>query len=241
MLLGLVAAWEVAGRIGVLDPLTWSRPGLIGPEVSRLIGESEFIWDVESSILNIGYGFAIGLVAGVLVGAAFSRAPSAIRGSLLGWLAAVQGVPFIVFYPVLLTVFGLTRMPIVSIVALVVLIPVTLSVAIGLSSIPDQYLRLSRVLLLSRRQAILKIYFPAAVPLVFPGLRLGFSLALISTIGMEFIVASKGLGFRVAESYHAFAVDQMYAVIAWIGAGAIVVNSLLSWVEGRLRQDAVTS
>ena len=241
VLLGLVAAWEVAGRNGALDPLTWSSPSLIGPEVGRLVGESEFIWDVESSILNIGYGFSIGLVVGVLVGAGFSRAPTAIRGSLLGWLAAVQGVPFIVFYPVLLTVFGLTRMPIVAIVALVVFIPVTLSVAIGLNSIPNEYLRLSRVLLLSRRQAILKIYLPAAVPLVFPGLRLGFSLALISTIGMEFIVASKGLGFRVAESYHAFAVDQMYAVIAWICAGAIVVNSLLSWVEGRLRQDAVTS
>lgn len=241
VLLGLVAAWEVAGRAGALDPLTWSRPSVIGLEAGRLVNETEFIWDVESSILNIAYGFSVGVAAGALVGATFSRAPTAIRGSLLGWLAAVQGIPFIVFYPVLLTVFGLTRMPIVSIVALVVFIPVTLSVAIGLSSISNEYLRLSRVLLLSRRQAILKIYLPAAVPLVFPGLRLGFSLALISTIGMEFIVASKGLGYRVAESYHAFAVEQMYAVIVWICAGAVVVNSLLSWVEGRLRQDAVTT
>src|SRR5690606_33964869 len=140
----------------------------------------------------------------------------------------------IVFYPVLLTVFGLTRMPIVSIVALVVFIPVTLSVAIGLSSISNEYLRLSRVLLLSRRQAILKIYLPASVLLVFPGLRLGISLALIYTNEMVYIVDSKRLGYRVAESYHSFAVEQMYAVIVWICAGAVVVNSLPSWIEGQL-------
>ncbi|MDF1606512.1 ABC transporter permease subunit [Nocardioides sp. YIM 152315] len=235
----LVLCWELGSRSGYLDPLTFSSPSRVAPQFVDLFSSPVVSVDLESTVKNVGFGFASGALAGGVLGLLLLGMGESVRGILLNYVVSLQAIPLLVFYPLLLTIFGLTRLPIVIIVAVVVMVPVTVGVTNSFAAVPRSLVRLTRALDLSRGTALRKVYLPAAVPLLFPSLRLGFLLAMVSAIGMEFVVASQGLGYAVAHSYHAFATDQMYALIVFICLLAVVVDVALTAVENRLRRDRV--
>ncbi|WP_028658704.1 ABC transporter permease [Nocardioides insulae] len=239
VLVAIAAVWELGSRTGLLDPMTWSRPSLFIPQFFDLFGLTEVRVDLRSTLINIGLGFGIGALCGGFIGFLLTALPSMTRNVFLGYLASVQAVPLLIFYPLLLTIFGLTRAPIVLIVSVVVTVPVAMSVANGLLSVPVSLDRLAKSLQMSRAAAFRKVHFPAAVPHIFPGVRLGLLAAVVSTIGMEFIVSATGLGYSVAHTYHAFAVDQMYALILLICVLAVLIDVGLTKMEKELRRDRV--
>lgn len=231
--------WEAGAAMGLLDPLTWSRPSIIAGEVAALAGAPETAHDLAATLTTLAIGFVAGASAGIVIGIVVARLRR-VQAVVSTYLVALQSVPLLVFYPVLLTIFGLNRTPTIIVVAAVTMIPVALNTTAGLGAIPRGLQRLATSLLLSRSAAYRKVYLPAAIPLIFPGLRVGFLAALVTTIGMEFIVASAGLGYRVGQSYHTFAVDRMYANIVVVCVLAILVNVILTRIERSLRRDVTT-
>ncbi|MGI5268773.1 ABC transporter permease [Nonomuraea sp. CA-218870] len=239
LVVGFFALWEAGAASGLLDPLTWSRPSVIATELADLVGTPETVNDLAATLTTLAAGFLIGATAGVGIGIAVARLRR-VQAVVSTYLVALQSVPLLVFYPVLLTIFGLNRGPTVIVVAAVTMVPVALNTTAGLGAIPRGLQRLATSLMLSRSAAYRKVFLPAAIPLIFPGLRVGFLAALVTTIGMEFIVASAGLGYRVGQSYHTFAVDRMYANIVVVCVLAILVNLVLTRIERSLRRDVTT-
>lgn len=233
------AVWEIAAAAGVLDPLTWSQPSSIAGDALVLVTGPDLLPDLAATMTTLAVGFAAGAAAGIAVGVVVARLRR-IQPVVSTYLVALQSVPLLVFYPVLLTMFGLNRGPTIIIVATVTMVPVALNTAAGLAAIPAGLQRLVTSLQLGRMAAYRKVFLPASIPLLFPGLRIGFLAALVTTIGMEFIVASAGLGFRVGQSYNTFAVDRMYATIAVVCVLAILVNVVLTRTERALRRDVTT-
>jgi NitT/TauT family transport system permease protein len=78
------------------------------------------------------------------------------------------------------------------------------------------------------------ISFPAAVPYVFTGLKLGFIYALIGVIASEFILASSGLGYEISNSYTTFATTRMYAVMLFMILISVSVNQAMLKIERHL-------
>jgi NitT/TauT family transport system permease protein len=87
---------------------------------------------------------------------------------------------------------------------------------------------------LSSWQMLRHVYFPAAVPFVFTGLKLGFVYALIGVIASEFILAESGLGWLISYNYNNFDVSGMYAAMLLVVLLAIATNAALSLIETRL-------
>jgi len=54
---------------------------------------------------------------------------------------------------------------------------------------------------------------------------------------MEFILADRGLGFRVGEAYREFLVPKMFGLILILATLAALVNYLLGVLERRIRRD----
>ncbi|MFH1490324.1 MAG: ABC transporter permease subunit, partial [Pseudomonadota bacterium] len=96
------------------------------------------------------------------------------------------------------------------------------------------YPKVGRSFRLSSLQVFSRIYFPAAAPYIFTGLKLGFIYALIGVIASEFILSTKGLGHLVAFSYSAFETDIMYAAMLLIVIIAVFINHVLMRIEARL-------
>lgn len=231
---GVLLFWEIGSRRGWMDRLAWSRPSSIWPRITSTISSDTFLQDFRATTTSMGAGFIIGVVIGFVIGTAVWRV-KALRGAAEHGLMTLQALPLMIFYPLLLAVFGLTRTPMIILVAAGVVIPVALNVSLGLESVPPNLEKLGRSLRWGPMSTFWKIRLPAAMPLIFPGVQLGFIYTVVGTIGMEFILASKGLGFRVGASYRQFQPDQMYADIVLVCCLAVLLSAMVRLVGRNLK------
>jgi NitT/TauT family transport system permease protein len=236
VVLATFAVLEGLTRGGAIPEVIMPPPTEIVSALVNLVGTSEFGSDLARTALTVAIAFAIGLVAGVLLGAACWRAP--LLGNVLEpYLVTLYAMPTLVFYPVLLALMGVGMGPIVTIASLMVVIPVTLNVMVALRSVSPVLPKLGRSLNCSRGQLYRKVLVPAATPLAVPGVKLGLIYAIIGTVAMEFILADRGLGYRIGVDYREFNVADMWALILAVSVLAIVVTSGLGVVERRIRRD----
>jgi NitT/TauT family transport system permease protein len=202
----------------------------------NLLGTAEFGSDLVRTCLTVAIAFGVGGTVGIVLGAACWRAP--LLGDVLEpYLVTIYAMPTLVFYPILLALMGVGIGPILVIASLMVVIPVALNVMVALRSISPVLPKLGRSLNCTRPQLYRKVLVPAATPLAVPGLKLGLIYAIIGTVAMEFILADRGLGYRIGYDYRQFDVADMWAMILAVAALAIVVTSAVGVLERRIRRD----
>ena len=96
-------------------------------------------------------------------------------------LVALCSIPKITLYPIILLVFGLGMSAKVAFGAIHGIIPVALFTLGAVRSTRPIFVKTGRVLKLSKPEMVRSILFPAAVPEIFTGLRVGFSLTPIAS------------------------------------------------------------
>jgi NitT/TauT family transport system permease protein len=62
-----------------------------------------------------------------------------------------------------------------------------------------------------------KVIFPAALPAILTGLRLGLGLGLITVIAVEFVTAKSGLGHLVFRYWQMLLTAEMFAAMGLVG------------------------
>jgi nitrate/nitrite transport system permease protein len=87
------------------------------------------------------------------------------------------------------------------VVALCSLWPTLINTALGVASIDQDYLNVARVLRLGRFEQVWKIILPAALPLIFTGLRLSLSVGWMVLIAAEMLAQNPGLGKFVWDMF----------------------------------------
>jgi NitT/TauT family transport system permease protein len=229
-------ALQVFTANGSIDPLILPKPTDILSELWTTAGSSAFAADLGRTALTVGIAFAIGLVAGVALGALCWRAR--IVGDVLEpYLVTLYAMPTLVFYPALVAVMGIGIAPIVVIASVMVVIPIALNTMVALRSVHPVLPKLGKSLGCSRLQLYRKVLAPAATPLAVPGIKLGFIYSIIGVVAMEFILADKGIGYRIGADYREFEIVQMWALILALSLLAILVTSLMTVFERRIRRD----
>jgi len=79
-----------------------------------------------------------------------------------------------------------------------------------------------------------EVLFPAAVPSIIAGLRIGAGLGWLSLVGAELIVASSGMGNLIVRAQSALATDTVMAGMLSIGAVGVLIDILLRRIETML-------
>lgn len=233
---GLIAVLEVTTRVGLIDRSLMVPPSEILVKLAAIVPTEQFGTDAARTLTTIVAAFSIGLVLGIPFGVFLWRVPAAGR-VLEPFIVTGYAMPTLLFYPVLLAVMGLNAGPIVLIAATMSLVPIALTTMVALNSIKPILHKLANSVNASPRQYYVKVLFPAATPLVFPGVKLGFIYAVIGTIAMEFILAAQGIGFRAGFYYRELNTADMWAYIAVVVVLSVIVNSILTWLEKRIRRD----
>jgi NitT/TauT family transport system permease protein len=153
-------------------------------------------------------------------------------------LVALYSLPKIVLYPVVLLVFGLGISGKVAFGALHGILPVALLTMGAIRAIPPVYLRAARTLHLSPWQTIASVLLPAALPEVFTGLRIGFTVTLLGVLLGEMFASKQGLGFMLMNAEQILQGEEMMSVAIVLFAFAALANALLLWIEHRLHRRA---
>ena len=174
-----------------------------------------------AALLGLSIGLLLGL--GKLAGEVFEP-----------MLIALYSIPKVTLYPILLLSFGLGLSAKIAFGALHGFIPVALFTINAVRNIRPIYLKTGRVMKLSRWAAIRKIVFPAALPEIFTGLRVGFSLTMIGTVLGEMFASQRGLGYLLMNAIGLHNVDIIMAITLLLVIFAAVISIILLAIDRRL-------
>jgi NitT/TauT family transport system permease protein len=186
---------------------------------------------LEAFALALLLAYGIGLAVGIWMGA--HRLSGAVGEPIL---VVVYSLPKITLYPVVLLIFGLGISGKVVFGAMHGILPVALLTMGAIRAIPPVYLRSAQSLHLSPWQTITTILLPAALPEVFTGLRIGFTVTLLGVLLGEMFASKLGLGSMIMSDMSLAQSEDMVTVAIVLFAFAAIANALLLWIEHRLHR-----
>lgn len=229
----LLALWQgvfmAAGADAIASPaqtLAYLAEQLRGPDFWQHVWATGSAFLVALAIAIAG-GLLIGLVTGLSATATETAEPL---------LLAINSVPKIALYPVVLLLFGIGMPAKVAFGAIHGIIPVAIFTMNACRAIPPVLGKTARVMKLSRLDRIRSVLLPSALPDIVTGVRLGFSLTLIGTILGEMFGSQSGLGYLLMTSIGLQNTQIIMAVtVLLVVFAAGVSTALLAW-EQRLRK-----
>lgn len=158
-----------------------------------------------------------------------------LRAATETWVAAVAAAPLVLIYPLYLVIFGRNATTIVMMGFTAGLAPVILKTLEGLCGTRRVLINVGRSFNLTPWQQFWKILFPAALPTIFVGMRLGLIFALINIVGVEFLINFGGLGQLINELAERYDLAGTYAAISFVILISICVFFLTERLERWLR------
>jgi len=158
-----------------------------------------------------------------------------LRQATETWVAAVAAAPLVLMYPLYLVIFGRNATTIVMMGFTAGLAPVILKTLEGLVGTRRVLINVGRSFNLTPSQQFWKILFPAALPTVFVGMRLGLIFALINIVGVEYLINFGGLGQLINDLAERFDLAGTYAAICFVILVSIIVFMLTERLERWLR------
>lgn len=152
------------------------------------------------------------------------------------WVAAWAAAPLVLAYPLFLVLFGRSSITIVILGVAAGTAPVILKTVEGLAATRTVLIDVGRSLRLTRGQMFRKILFPAAMPAIFTGLRLGLTFSLINIVGVEFLINLGGLGQLINELAERYDLAGTYAAIGFVLLASMLFFVCLEHIERWLRR-----
>ena len=233
----------LAAVIGLIEFLIWA--GMINrfivPYPSEIIGSFKRIIIEEDVLdrflLTAGEALAASLmltVVGISLGVLLHRM-RLLRLATETWIAAVASAPLVLMYPLFLVIYGRSALTIIMMGFVSALPPVILKTLEGLSSTRKVLIDVGRSFNLTPSQLYWKILFPAALPNIFVGVRLGMIFALINIVGVEFLINFGGLGQLVNELAERYDLPGTYAAICFVILVSVVFFIVTERAERWLR------
>ena len=112
--------------------------------------------------------------------------------------------------------------------------------AVGVSSVDENYLNVAKVLRLSPLKKITKVVLPAAVPLIFTGLRITVSVSWMVLIAVEWLSQSPGLGGFVREEFQngsSSSNAKIMVAMFVIGIIGFLLDKIMATIQGMVSFD----
>jgi NitT/TauT family transport system permease protein len=197
LLVVFLAAWQWGpGALGV--------PPFILPPLSMVFDEALRMWQVNHLTMHTGVttaevlaGFLLGSLLGAVFGYLLGMSPSA-ELALSPYILALQIAPKVAFAPLFILWMGFTVYPKILVAVLIVFFPVMVNVLTAVRGVDPDLVNLARAFKASRAQIFWKIEFPASLPPMFAGLRIGSTLAVVGVVVGELVGGNAGLGYLLS-------------------------------------------
>lgn len=189
-----------------------------------------------------------GLVGGVLLGLATALALARfrpLRRTLLPLLLISQAIPLFALAPILMLWLGYGLGPKILMAMVIIYFPVASTGYDGLRQTPQGWLDLAQTFGLSRRQRLMRVQLPAALPSLASGFRMAASAAPIGAVIGEWVGSSQGLGYLMLNANARLQIDLMFAalvvlvvfsVLLYFGVDA-ALRAAMPWQQDRLAPD----
>lgn len=222
--------------------LTSSSPAL--PEVGEIFGKlSDILQDrktyvhILASVKIVSMGIAVAVVFGITIAVIMSMFEP-VRLALSPLFESLRGVAALTLFPLLIATLGIGDISRVFVIFWTAWPSVLISTINGLDT--DKLLvEAAQDCGASKLQEYRYVRIPLAIPAMINGIRIGISGGFISLIAAEMLGATKGIGYMLLWSSHAFDFKGVYAYIILIALIGGFMNLAMLKIERKVKENLV--
>lgn len=225
-----MAFWEIATAYEWVLPALLPAPVEVLETFVGLLREGDTYIHLAVTLQEILLAYLIAILIGTFLGFLLGGIP--YLGEIFEpLLVALSAIPIVILYPFSVLFFGIGSGSKIAFAALSGFFPVVINTTWGVRTVNPDFIKAAKSMGARFYQLFFKVIFPAALPTMISGFRIGMVFVLLAVIGGEFISARAGIGYKIAQASDMLDTPLLFGYILIVLTIAAVINRLLSSVE----------
>jgi NitT/TauT family transport system permease protein len=231
--LAFLIAWETAPRLGLIDPAYISQPSRVLTASLQIVPSGVFLHDVSVSVTEFSAGFALAILIGVPFGLLLGTF-RILRYLLDPPIMAIYATPHLALLPILLVWLGIGTQSKIAVVFVGGVIPILVNSTAGVREVQRSWIAAARSFCASEWDLFAKVIFPAALPAVIIGIRLGLSRAVLGVVVAEMFQSQAGVGNEIMRYGSEFRTDYLLFYVSLVSIFGFAATWGVRALEQRL-------
>ncbi|MEA5570574.1 nitrate ABC transporter permease [Calothrix sp. UHCC 0171] len=238
-----LAIWQIACSFpgsklpGPIETIaeTWD-PFIIQPFFDNGENDKGLGWQILSSLGRVSIGFTlagtIGVILGILIGSNVL-----VYNAVDPIFQVLRTVPPLAWLPISLAGFQQANPSAIFVIFITSIWPILINTTVGVQQLPQDYRNVARVLKLSGMKYFLKILFPATVPYIFTGLRIGIGLSWLAIVAAEMLTGGVGIGSFIWNAYNTNTetnLSEIILALVYVGLVGLLLDRLVAFVASKV-------
>ena len=226
--------WWIATTVTNSVPaILLPTPESVWEAFPKVLGGNAFGDQVLRTLTEIVGGFGLGAAVGFFLGVLLSSSRR-LRAAYLPFLSALEAIPTVILAPIIIAWIGFGVEGKILQAAIACFYAVFITTLSGLGLADPNSVNLLRSLRATKWQTMVKLRIPNALPVIFGGLQLGATTAIIGAIVSEFIGATGGLGYLMLRYRSGFDTASYWVIIFLFLIIGLVVYLTIWYIEKRV-------
>jgi ABC-type nitrate/sulfonate/bicarbonate transport system permease component len=220
--------WQIVGAHQ--NPILFATPKKVVQAFWTLSTDGKLWPAFVTSMTDLGIGYGLAIVVGILIGISMGRSP-VIERMLNPFVDFFQATPLIALVPLVVIWFGIGLESRVVVTFMLAVWSIIINTSTGVKTTPASLLDVTKVYKFNRFQVVSKVALPNAVPSIFAGLRIALGKALIGMVIAEMEVSVTGLGGMVITYGDEFRTPELLAAVVTASMVGVIVAVLLDVIR----------
>jgi len=233
-LLCLIPSFQLPGPIETIRE-TWD-PFVIHPFFDNGDSDKGLGWQILTSLGRVALGFSLAAVVGVVLGILIGS-NTFLYNAVDPIFQVLRTIPPLAWLPISLAAFQQANPSAIFVIFITSIWPIVINTTVGVQNIPQDYVNVARVLRVQKGNYFLKIVFPATVPYIFTGLRIGIGLSWLAIVAAEMLVGGVGIGSFIWDAYNTTTETNMSEIIialVYVGLVGLVLDRMVAFVADKV-------
>ena len=229
VVVGLFALWWIV--VEQTQSLIFPTPLQVFTGMLELAKDGSLWVHIGASLMRVATGFIMAVLIGVPMGLWMGRVDGVYR-TLNPLFQLLRPISPIAWIPLTILWFGVGNTSPVFLIFLASVFPLIVQTSAGVHTIEQRYLRAAENFGVSRSVLLRQVIFPAVLPEILVGMRVGLGVAWLVVVAAEMIAPVSGLGYLIIDSRNAGSrYDLVIGVMIIIGLIGLLLDTGMRRLE----------
>jgi NitT/TauT family transport system permease protein len=222
----LVALWWAA--VVYTESAIFPTPRMVVEGTLELARDGSLWEHIGASLMRVGAGFGIAVLFAIPLGIWMGRVHGAFV-TLNPIFQILRPISPIAWIPISILWFGVGNASPIYLIFIASVFPMIVQTTVGVHTIEKRFLRAADNFDVTRGKFFLQVVFPATLPQIITGMRIGLGVAWLVVVAAEMIALRSGLGYMIMDARNA---GNRYDLVV---AGMIIIGLIGLALDGIMR------
>jgi len=223
-------AWELLVILTGIKSVILPKPSAVFYE---LFTKFPLIWPhAVQTLYTTMVGFLGAIVVGVLLGALIGSSRLAYE-AFYPVLVGFSSIPKVAVVPIFVLWFGVGTVPAILTSLVISFFPIVVNVATGLATTEPELEDVLRALGAKKRDILLRVGLPRAMPYFFASLKISITLAFVGTVLSETVAANKGIGNVMMVASANYQTALAFSALLLLAVMGVILYGIFALLETR--------